>query len=292
MEKSEAASMPRFDQLLIPTLTALRELGGSASIDELTWKLIGGLELPEEIVQVPHGRGSRSELEYRSAWARTYLKKYGLIDNSERGVWAFTSDGAKAETIDPSDVVSYVRELTRQEKEKTESVTFENDVDDAIEKSSEELASWRDVLLETLLAMSPDAFERLCRRLLRESGFTEVEVTGGSGDGGIDGQGLIRIGGLISFPVVFQCKRYSGNVGPDVVRDFRGAMMGRAEKGLLITTSEFTRDAQKEATRDGAPPIDLINGNLLMTKLKELGLGIQTMMVESVEIDKSWFEDI
>ena len=128
--------------------------------------------------------------------------------------------------------------------------------------------------------------------MLRESGFIEVTVTGRSGDGGIDGHGIIRMGGLISFPVLFQCKRYRSSVTPNLVRDFRGAMAGRSEKGLLITTGGFTRDARQEATRDGAPPIDLIDGNLLADKLKELGLGVKTEMVEQVTIDTAFFEGV
>ena len=149
--------------------------------------------------------------------------------------------------------------------------------------------SWRETLSETLLNMHPAAFERLCQRVLRESGFIEVEVTGQSGDGGIDGRGIIRFAGLISFPVLFQCKRNSGNVGSGVVRDLRGAMQGRADRGLILTTGGFTRDAHAEATRDGAPPIDLIDGELLMDKLKELRLGVRVRMIEDVTVDADWF---
>ena len=140
--------------------------------------------------------------------------------------------------------------------------------------------------------MAPDAFERLCQRLLRESGFIEVEVTGRTGDGGIDGHGIIRLAGLVSFPVLFQCKRYVGSVTPSQVRDFRGALAGRADKGLVITTGTFTRDASREATREGAPPIDLINGELLIDKLKELGLGIETRQIEEVKVNANFFKDI
>ena len=160
------------------------------------------------------------------------------------------------------------------------------------EDSSDEIASWRETLAAALLSMSPDAFERLCQRLLRESGFIEVTVTGKSGDGGIDGHGIIRLAGLISFPVLFQCKRYANNVTAGTVRDFRGAMVGRADKGLILTTGGFTRDAHREATRDGAPPIDLIDGELLMDRLKELELGVSVMMVEVVEVDKGFFDSI
>ena len=151
---------------------------------------------------------------------------------------------------------------------------------------------WREQLVELLLGMSPAAFERLCSRMLRESGFIEVTVTGRSGDGGVDGHGIIRMGGLISFPVLFQCKRFRGSVTPGLVRDFRGAMAGRSDKGLIITTGNFTRDARLEATRDGVTPIDLIDGNSLAEKLKELELGVKTEMVEEVSIDEEWFKGI
>lgn len=146
--------------------------------------------------------------------------------------------------------------------------------------------------MSTLLEMPPDAFERLCQRLLRESGFIQVEVTGRSGDGGIDGHGVMRLAGLLSFPVIFQCKRYRNTISSGVVRDFRGAMVGRADKGLIITTGNFTRDASAEATRDGAPPIDLIDGEQLIDKLKDLRLGVATKQVEIVEVNTEWFSAI
>lgn len=143
-----------------------------------------------------------------------------------------------------------------------------------------------------MLNISPDAFERLTQRLLRESGITQVEVTGKVGDGGIDGKGIVRISGFLSFHVIFQCKCYKGSISPSLIRDFRGAMQGRADKGIFITTGNYTRDAIKEATRDGAPPIDLIDGELLCEKLKELGLGVETQIIEQVEIKKDWFSKL
>jgi restriction system protein len=139
--------------------------------------------------------------------------------------------------------------------------------------------------------MHPSGFERLCRRLLLESGFTKVDVTGRSGDGGIDGIGVLRIS-LLSFQVFFQCKRYKGSVPAGDVRNFRGAMVGRTDKGLLITTGTFTSDAKREATRDGAPVIDLIDGDDLCEKLKDLRLGVRTQQVEEVSINAQWFAEI
>ncbi len=139
------------------------------------------------------------------------------------------------------------------------------------------------------MSLKPEQFERLAQRILRECGFTQVEVTGKSGDGGIDGKGIIKIGGLISFHAMFQCKRYQDSVTPRHIRDFRGALMGRADKGLFITTGSFTRDAVKEAQRDGAAPIDLIDGEDLVQKLKELSLGVKIEIIEQITIDKDWF---
>ena len=275
--------IPTHHQLMNPTLSALHSLGGSASIPEIVEHVITELRLDPEVIQQPHGESSKTEVEYRLAWARTYLKKSGMITNSERGVWSLTSEGARTQKVDPNEVVRLVR-LQRRPS------TAEDEVGD--EGSSDETAAWREELLEMLLKMSPSGFERLCQRLLRESGFIEVEVTGRSGDGGIDGHGLIRVSGLISFPVLFQCKRHRDNIGASIVRDFRGAMIGRADKGLIITTAGFTRDARIEATRDGAPPIDLISGELLIDKLRELRLGVNTRLVEVIEVDSSWFEAI
>ena len=286
-----ADDVPKYSDLLNPTLTALHALGGSASIREIVNQVIEDMGLPSAIIQVPYRRGT--SLEYRLGWARTYLKKYGLIDNSERSVWSLTAEGRKTQHVDSKKVVTFVRQQNQALKQvQVEKDALIEEIETSTEDSAHETASWREDLIDTLQNIPPDAFERLCQRLLRESGFTEVVVTGKSGDGGIDGHGIIRLAGLISFPVLFQCKRYSGSVSPSAVRDFRGAMMGRAEKGLILTTGRFTIEAQREATRDGATPIDLIDGELLMDKMKELKLGVSAKMVEVVEVDKDWFASI
>jgi len=203
MKKKE---VPTFDELMNPTLQALKRLGGSASIDELVLEIVRLLELPQEVADVPHGATGRTELEYRAAWARTYLRKSGFIENSERGIWALTPDGTQVETIDGRKIARDIAKQFQLERAgDSESV-------EAPEADQPQTAiSWQDRLISVLQAMDPIAFERLCQRILRESGFIEVEVTKRSGDGGIDGHGTIRIGGLISFNVLFQSKRYKGN---------------------------------------------------------------------------------
>jgi restriction system protein len=275
--------VPTFDKLINPTLQALQKLGGSASNQELEDEIVASLKLPEEIAEIPHGKGSQTEVGYRGAWARNYLKNFGLLENSDRGVWALTPAGTSTSKVDSKKVVREVQRQQREARQSAEPTEVE---------STDSPAAWQEQLLEVLKAMDPISFERLCQRLLRESGFIEVDVTRRSGDGGIDGYGTIRIGGLISFNVLFQSKRYQGNIGPDTVRDFRGAMVGRADKGLLITTGGFTREARREATRDGAPPIDLIDGQLLVEKLKELRLGVVVSTVEKVEVDPKWFHEV
>lgn len=253
-------------------------MGGSGSNDEIVKLVIQQMELPDEIVNQLHGEGPRTEVEYRLAWSRTLLKRYGMLENSSRGVWSLTSLDQEHEEVDPDDVKAHYQKHNRS-KPRTRS-----------KKDGPDSEKWREDLLELLLNLSSDTFERLCQRLLRESGFVEVEVTGRSGDGGIDGHGTLRLAELVSFPVLFQCKRYKEMVSPSQVRDFRGAMTGRADKGLLITTGRFTQDARREANRDGVPPIDLIDGDRLIGILLQLELGVRKVVVG--EIDNKWFEHL
>ena len=191
-----------------------------------------------------------------------------------------------------STLLKKVRELDKaQSKKKNKKVKpHQIELDDT---DTPEAEGWREELYHVFTKeMSPDAFERLTQRLLRESGFVQVEVTGRTGDGGIDGKGIARIHGFMSFHVIFQCKKYQGSISAGQIRDFRGAMVGRADKGLFITTGTFTPAAVKEATRDGAPPIDLVDGDQLAEKLKEFQLGINTQMIEKVTIDKDWFSNL
>ncbi len=284
--------IPSYDQLMLPLFTALTVLGGSASISEIDEYVADHSGLPAELLDLPHNaeKSNQTEFQYRLAWARTYLKKAGLVENSSRGVWVISPDKRDVQTFDPGDIVRQVRELHKRKRaERDLNEEFVADPDDG----PAETDTWRQTLHQVLTTeIDPSAFERLVQRLLRESGFVHVEVTGRSGDGGIDGKGIARINGLLSFHVHFQCKRYQGSVSASHIRDFRGAMVGRADKGLFITTGTFTRDAVRESTRDGAPPLDLIDGDQLADKLKELNLGIETRLVEQVQVNENWFRSI
>ncbi|MGI8747454.1 MAG: restriction endonuclease [Deinococcus sp.] len=257
-------------------LSALKQLGASASIEELEDKTAAELKLDDEDLSQLH-KGNTTKFSYNLAWSRTYLKKFGVLENSERGVWSLTNKGQQLDRIDSAEVKKFVK------AKEGSAATVVSEVNDTA-------PIWEDQLLETVKGISPKAFERLAQRILRESGFVQVEVTGQSSDGGIDGKGVIRLN-LLSFHVHFQCKRYKDSVSAEKVRDFRGAMVGRSDKGLLITTGRFTPEARKEASRDGAPPLELVDGEELARMLKNLRLGVKVTMVESIEIDSQWFSE-
>lgn len=289
------SKLPTFDSLMNPLIAALRQLGGSGSVDEIYEKVIELEQIPEETVEKLHDpeKSNQTEVAYRLAWARTYLKKVELVENSSRGVWALTAKAREIESIDPQEVVRTVRALDKEQAPQRALEKKRESDPSSVEEVPDEQQEWRSKLHHILTQqLGPDTFERLTQRILRESGFVSVEITGRSGDGGIDGKGIARIHGFMSFHVIFQCKKYQGSVSAGEIRDFRGAMVGRADKGLFITTGTFTPAAIKEATRDGAPPIDLVDGDQLAEKLRELGLGVNREMVEKVSVDEEWFRSL
>lgn len=285
-----------------PTLRALKVLGGSAHIGEIEDRIATDLALGEEVLDVLHGGGPQTEFANRCGFARTNLKAIDAIVNSAWGVWAITEAGRRIESdaetrkkfqrwqsarnkrvsplASPQRAVR-ARRPARTAVDVQEQPTDEPDTGD----------SWQADLLNTLRGIEPARFERLCQRLLREHGFTSVEVTGRSGDGGIDGTGVLRVN-LLWFRVAYQCKRYAGNVAPKSIRDFRGAVTGRVDKGIFITTGRFTESAKQEAVRDGAMTIDLIDGEDLCELLREKGLGVHTETVEQVTHSRKFFESL
>lgn len=287
---------PRYYEFMNPVLTALRECGGTLTNEEIVDAVVQIMHLPDDVMVRTQQGHNMGEVEYRIAWAKSYLKKAGYLTQSARGVWALTAAGQAVDTVDAHAIRTEARKAyrTRRRERALLHTPLEAppESDTAAMVEVEAGLSWKQQVLDTLLAMPPDAFERLSQRLLRESGFTQVEVTGRSGDGGIDGKGVLRLGGLINFQVVFQSKRYTGTVSAGIVRDFRGAMIGRADKGLIISTGTFSRDARAEALRDGAPAIDLVDGQELAELLKKYTLGVRTVMVENVEVDADWFKTI
>ena len=262
-----------------PTLEALDMLGGSGSTDEIYKKVLSITNLSNEIIDEMHSF-TMTEVEYRLMWARTDLKNYGAIENSRQGVWTLTGKGSALLKSDNIDHTEIRKSLSNKKQKKTKET----------ESEEREVKNWREQVSEILHNLNPYAFEKLAQRLLRECGFSDVEVTKKSGDGGIDGTGKLRINGIFSFNVAFQCKRYKGQVGAPQIRDFRGSLGTNIEKGVLITTGTFTREAKEEASSEGKRLIDLMDGEELINKLAEYGIGLNE--VKSYEVDEDFFNTL
>ena len=285
--------VPQHFRFIIPIIEVLNELGGSGKAGEVIDLVIEKLKIPEEEVAETIKSGA-SRIKNQIQWARLLLAKLGYLDSSERGVWALTEKGMKANLTDQDllDIHDMRKKLVKQyRKDKPETVneqlseTDETDIEHEVIQD----VDYKITLLEKLKTLPANGFERICQRLLRESGFEQVTVTGRSGDGGIDGIGLLQVNPFVSFKVIFQCKRYQGSVSPSQIRDFRGAMLGRADKGIFMTTGTFTSDAKKEARRDGVPPIELVDGEKLVEMFELVELGLKP--VKTYEIDEKFFDE-
>lgn len=291
---------PQFIRFFLPVVETLQELGGSGKPSEIINVIAQKWQVSDEEREavLPSGQ---LRFDNQIHWARFYLVKGGYLDSSKRGVWTLTDKINQKPLRIHDDAYKLFKDVQKQIKgeiEPVEQIADENAnsinaVVDETPAPSNNLSiieeGYRVKLLQTLLSLSPNGFERLCQRLLREAGFEQVIVTGRTGDGGIDGHGILQINPFVSFKVLFQCKRYSGAVSSSQVRDFRGAMAGRADKGIIITTGKFTADAQKEAVRDGVPPIELVDGDTLLQMFENLELGL--IPRTTYDINTSFFED-
>lgn len=288
MAKAKKEEGAQFVRYFGPLLDSLRALGGSAKADEAVDRVAHDLSLTDDVLNetLPSG-GSR--FRNQVAWARFYLVREGLVDSSKHGVWSLTELGFKTTlSFEQSREIflKWVKIFAAQRKEKEKNEPAAEEVAEGTGAVSND---YRTQVHDILLSLPPAGFERLSQRILREAGFTQVVVTGQSGDGGIDGFGTLQINPLVSFKVLFQCKRYAKSVSPGHVRDFRGAMAGRADKGIIITTGTFTAEARREASRDGAPPIELIDGEKLIDMLEQLELGLKP--VRTYEVAQTFFNE-
>lgn len=294
MAKSRKAVMcPRYKELINPAFKAMQELGGSCTNDEMLEKVISMLKIPEETVDLLHtGSTVKTELDYQLAWARTYMKSYGAITNTKRSVWMIMPEYAKCEKLDVAAVIKRASEKYTGSPTPPAASSDKTpvEVNNSNEDVPPELEPWRTELDSILHAMDPFAFERLAQLLLRECGFSQVSVTKKTGDGGIDGTGKLRINGIFSFNVAFQCKRFKGSVSAGDIRDFRGSLTTNIEKGLFITTGSFTRAAREEASSAGKQQIDLIDGEEFINKLLEYRLGVKEKTV--FEVDQEFFKSV
>jgi len=277
-----------FTNWLGPLLDALRDLGGSGRPKEATDKVAKNLNIPDHILEEIIKSGT-PRFANQVAWARQYLVWEGLLEDNTRGIWTLTEIGRKTKLTDEQGrriVRKWVdiHRKARIDKSQAEIITEQE------EKEPEDAEhTYTPSLLEVLQNVTPKGFEDICTRLLREHGFENLEVTGGSHDGGIDGYGTLALNPFVTIKVLFQCKRYIKRaVSRAEVGDFRNAMIGRAEKGIILTTGTFSEDAKREASRDGAPPVELIDGQKLVDLFKEKQLGVKPKTV--YDVDLKFFE--
>ena len=278
----------QFARYINPLLAVLRNLGGSARSGEAKAAVAEYLKLPAKSLDDQLASGS-SRFENQVGWARYYLVRSGYIDSSRRGVWALTEKGRSVGALTDAEIKALLQGVVAQWGRRSQDEQEPADEQAEAPSPDEPVGDHRTRLLELLQALPPSGFERLCQRLLREAGFQQVTVTGRSGDGGIDGVGILELNAFVSFKVLFQCKRYQGSVGPSVVRDFRGSMMGRADKGLILSTGSFSTDAKREAVRDGVPAIELVDSNKLVELFEQLELGLEPR--KAYDVVESFFDE-
>jgi restriction system protein len=281
-----------FTRWMGPLLDSLRALGGSARPREASDRIAAALKLPEEQLNATTKTG-QDRFYNQVAWARQYLVWEGLLDGSKRGVWTLTASGTQTSLSNEQSRALFLkwvqlhqeaRRIAQDEGAQVGALSKSDKVIVPIPEDEVEEAQ----LLSVLRGLSPSGFERVCQRLLRESGFESVTVTGRSHDGGIDGVGVLQLNPFVRMKALFQCKRYKGTVSRAEVGDFRNAMLGRAEKGIFITTGRFSKEAVTEASRDGAPPIELVDGETLVELFERVGLGVKPRTV--FDVDYSFFE--
>lgn len=273
-----------------PLLDALRDLGDSGRPREVSGRIAKNLNLSDEILdQTLKSGGGR--FHNQVAWARQYLVWEGLLDSSKHGTWTLTEKGRNTHISEAEARIIFKKWIAiHAENRKQRPAEEQSSHDDETPAPETPSANEKLSLISVLRSLSSIGFEKVCRELLRESGFENVEITGGSADGGIDGFGTLEINPFVSFKVLFQCKRYAeGNlVGRSQVGDFRNAMIGRAEKGIILTTSSFTNAAVLEANREGAPQVELVDGVKLVEMFQRVELGVKKRSV--YDVDPSYFE--
>lgn len=266
---------PQFLEYMSPMIEVLKANGGSGNTSEIVDKIIEFLNIPEAVVSetLPSGE---SRVRNRIQWARFYLGKAGMINTQRRGFWELTQEAYET-AFDEETVYSIFSGVHREFNKKAEKVTTAESEDEIVDDEEHSIP-----LINILQKLKAEGFERICKRLLTEIGIHDIEITGKAGDQGIDGKGLIKINDVVNFNIIFQCKRYKETISPHHVRDFRGAMQGRADKGLIITTGRFTSEAKKEANRDGVPAIELIDGERLVALFEKYELGLKPVTVYQI----------
>jgi len=272
---------PRFVRYLDPILGALDEYGGSATPQQVKEMIARDLNLPIEVTT----RRLRSGLYQYSNdvdQAKYYLAAAGYIDSSQWGRWTLTEIGFDGLDEDAGEHLALYRKLYRQfaETRKGRRLGQRNEDENRRRSTTDADALPKNPTLAAIHAMEPAIFEYLCVKLLRTMGLESVTVTGATRDKGIDGVGVLQVMRFLRFRILFQAKRYAGDIYASQVRDFRGAIQGRSDRGIFITTGTFTPEARAEAMRDGVPPVELVDGEELAGLVDRLQINLKPSIDE------------
>lgn len=280
-----------------PILEALRTLGGSGTPKEVSKKVAEILNVPDEILEAKLKSGVQ-RFHNQVCWARQYLVWEGYLDSTKRGIWTISKTGEN-KTIDEKegreiflkwvDIHTSKRKI-KEDSDEDETVESIDEVESISDNNTLINLDHREELLKILRIMSWQNFEKFSLLLLRENGLTDLKLTGGSKDDGIDGVGILKVNPFVTFKVLFQCKRY-GEKNPvqrQHIAEFRNSLIGRADKGIFITTSYFTADAIREASREGAQSIELVDSEKLVELIEENELGLEP--IKSFKIKYEFFQ--
>ena len=275
---------PKFLKYWIPLITVLKESGGAGTTSEIIDSVIAKMNIPEDELEKTLKSGAlkvRNQIQF----ARLYLVKSEFIDSSTRGLWKLTEKGFESK-LNEDKVYKLFKKVqkTLADNRKNQDGKRASKISEDSDYENQEVIdeSHQTVVINILKKLTPRGFELICKRLLTEIGIENVQIIGGANDHGIDGNGIIRINDVVSFTVIFQCKRFKETVSPSYIRDFRGTMQGRADKGIFLTTGRFTSESKNEAKRDGVPPIELIDGEKLVNLFEKYELGLKPKMVYDV----------
>jgi restriction system protein len=290
--RQSVAVGPKFIRFFWPIIGALRDLGGAAPAREAVDLAIEKLNIGDD-ERAERTKSGSLRVENQAHWARNYLVWAGLIDGSKHGLWKLTDEGWSLRLEDQNAETAH--ELFKRVRAEHSGEWGQGQQDDngdpeqppepVDEHEAEDVALTND-LRSTVLNLSPGGFENLCKRLLTELGLEQLRTVGQAGDRGIDVEGHLRISSVVSFRVGVQCKLYAdGNqITPRLVREFQGAL-GHFDRGIFMTTSVFTKQAEEQATSPGYKPIDLIDGERLVGLLISHRLGVKQVTI----VDQGFF---
>ena len=266
-------AIPSEKDIELPLLQEIEAAGGQGKPSDLYDKVAKHFpQLTSADQKARHPRSGLLIWTNRVQWTRQHLIYKGQVDGSTRGVWKITEKGrARIRAI--SRPAPSPRPLTLP----TFSMLFDR-----------ERQQIRAQLHELLMNLHPQQFEAFAGKLLESVGFTGVEVTKYVGDGGIDGYGNLDMG-VVKVKAAFQVKRWRQNVPRSEIDQFRGAIQGKFDQGIFVTTSDFADEAKKVSSVPGAVPIVLINGDKVLDIMLEKGLGVRQEPLTVARVDEEFF---